>query len=174
MLEFFQCCLQVKIKVGIGYDIHRLVPGRKLILGGVMIDFHKGLLGHSDADVLIHAIADALLGALGLPNIGQVFPDTETWTQGLDSKKILKYAQGMIDRMGYKISNIDVVIIAQEPKLSPYLDKIRKSIASILLINMEDIGLKAATNEWLGPIGSGESIASIANTILISDKYPKP
>ncbi|MDR2432582.1 MAG: 2-C-methyl-D-erythritol 2,4-cyclodiphosphate synthase [Puniceicoccales bacterium] len=164
----------MKIKVGIGYDIHRLVTGRKLILGGVTVDFHKGLSGHSDADVLIHAMADALLGALGLPNIGQVFPDTEVWTQNLDSKKILKYARGMVNKMGYKISNVDTVIIAQEPKLSPYLDKIRESIASMLLVDMEDIGLKATTHEGLGPIGSGEAIASIANTILISDKQPKP
>jgi 2-C-methyl-D-erythritol 2,4-cyclodiphosphate synthase len=160
----------VKIKVGIGYDIHRLVTGRKLILGGVTVDFHKGLLGHSDADVLIHAIADAFLGALGLPNIGQVFPNTETWTQNLDSKKILKYAHGMVNKMGYKISNMDIVIIAQEPNLSPYLDKIRESIASILLIDMGDIGLKATTHEGLGSIGSGKAIASFASTILISDR----
>jgi 2-C-methyl-D-erythritol 2,4-cyclodiphosphate synthase len=160
----------VKIKVGIGYDIHRLVTGRKLIFGGVTIDFHKGLIGHSDADVLIHAIADALLGALGLPNIGQVFPDAEIWTQDLDSKKILKYAHGMVDKMGYKISNVDIVIIAQEPKLSPYFDKIRESIASILLIDGGDIGLKATTHEGLGSIGSGEAIASFVSTILISDK----
>jgi 2-C-methyl-D-erythritol 2,4-cyclodiphosphate synthase len=160
----------VKIKVGIGYDIHRLVVGRKLILGGVPIDFHKGLLGHSDADVLIHAIADALLGALGLPNIGQIFPNTETWTQELDSKKILKYAHGMISRMGYKISNMDIIIIAQKPELSPYIDKIRESIASILLLDGEDIGLKATTHERLGSIGSGKAIASFASTILISDK----
>jgi 2-C-methyl-D-erythritol 2,4-cyclodiphosphate synthase len=164
----------VKIKVGIGYDIHRLVTGRKLILGGVMIDFHKGLEGHSDADVLIHAIADALLGALGLPNIGQVFPDTEPWTQSLNSKKILKYARGMVNKMGYKISNIDTVIIAQEPKLSPYFDKIRESIASILPVDVKDIGLKATTHEGLGSIGAGEAIASIANTILIFDRKPKP
>ncbi|MDR1528419.1 MAG: 2-C-methyl-D-erythritol 2,4-cyclodiphosphate synthase [Puniceicoccales bacterium] len=160
----------MKIKIGIGYDIHRLVTGRKLILGGVAVDFHKGLLGHSDADVLIHALADALLGALGLPNIGQLFPNTETWTQDLDSKKILKYARGMISRMGYKISNMDIVIIAQEPNLSPYLYKIRESIASILLVDGEDIGLKATTHEGFGATGSGEAIASFASTILISDR----
>jgi 2-C-methyl-D-erythritol 2,4-cyclodiphosphate synthase len=160
----------VKIKIGIGNDIHQLVAGLKLILGGVAIDFHKGLLGHSDADVLIHAMADALLGALGLPNIGQVFPDAETWTKDLDSRKILKYAHDMVNKMGYTISNIDTVVIAQEPKLSPYFNKIRESIASILLVNIEDIGLKATTHERLGPIGFGQAIASISNTILISNK----
>ncbi|MDR2603264.1 MAG: 2-C-methyl-D-erythritol 2,4-cyclodiphosphate synthase [Puniceicoccales bacterium] len=160
----------MKIKVGVGYDIHRLATGRVLTLGGVMIDFHKGLVGHSDADVLIHATADALLGALGLPNIGQVFPDTEAWTKNLDSKKILKYACGMVNKMGYKISNIDAIIIAQEPTLSTYLDKIRESIASTLLIDVKDVGLKATTNEGIGSIGSSEAIASFANTILISDK----
>jgi 2-C-methyl-D-erythritol 2,4-cyclodiphosphate synthase len=160
----------VKIKIGIGYDVHRLVDGRPLILGGVIIDSYKGLLGHSDADVLMHAISDALLGALGLPNIGEIFPNTEAWTQNLDSRKILKYAYGMANRMGYNISNVDAVIIAHEPKLSPYINKIRESIASILLIDIEDVGIKATTNEGLGLIGSGEAIASIANIILVSDK----
>ncbi|MDR1891301.1 MAG: 2-C-methyl-D-erythritol 2,4-cyclodiphosphate synthase [Puniceicoccales bacterium] len=159
----------MKIKVGIGYDIHRLAIGRQLILGGVTIDFHKGLLGHSDADVVIHAISDALLGALGLPNIGEVFPDTEAWTKDFDSRKILEYAHNMVIERCYKISNIDIVIIAQEPKLSPHLNKIRESIAAILQINGEDIGLKATTNEGIGAIGAGEAIASIANAILIAN-----
>jgi 2-C-methyl-D-erythritol 2,4-cyclodiphosphate synthase len=161
----------VKIKVGIGYDIHRLAIGRQLILGGVTIDFHKSLLGHSDADGVIHAISDALLGALGLPNIGEVFPNAEAWTKDLDSRKILEYAENMVIERCHKISNIDIVITAQETKLSPHFNKIREHIAAILLINGEDIRLKATTNDGIGAIGAGDAIASIANAILISDKF---
>jgi 2-C-methyl-D-erythritol 2,4-cyclodiphosphate synthase len=157
-----------KIKIGIGYDIHRLVPGRKLILGGIEIEHRRGLLGHSDGDVLTHAIADAILGALGLPNIGETFPNSEAWTKDLDSKEILKYAKSMLTEFNYEISNIDTTIIAEEPQLSRHINGMRSSIAEVLELEIGSIGLKATTNEGLGAIGSGEAIAAIANVIIIS------
>lgn len=158
----------VKIKIGTGYDIHRLGLGRKLFLGGIEIEHGKGLVGHSDADVLIHAIADAILGALGLPNIGEAFPDKETWTKDISSRIILEYANGKVLENGYTISNVDGVIVAQEPKLSPHLWRMRSSIGEMLAMEVGDIGLKATTNEGLGPIGNGEAIAAIANVLLLS------
>ncbi|MDR1433316.1 MAG: 2-C-methyl-D-erythritol 2,4-cyclodiphosphate synthase [Puniceicoccales bacterium] len=158
----------VKIKIGIGYDIHRLDFGRKLILGGVEIEYARGLVGHSDADALSHAIADAILGALGLPNIGEVFPDTEAWTEGIASGVILDYAREKICEHNFTISNIDAVIIAQEPKLSGYLQQMRSSIGEVLAVQAENIGLKATTNEGFGAIGNGEAIAAIANVLLMS------
>jgi 2-C-methyl-D-erythritol 2,4-cyclodiphosphate synthase len=144
--------------------------GRKLILGGVEIDHHSGLLGHSDADVLIHAISDAILGALALPNIGEIFPDTEAWTDGLDSKKILRYVGSKLEEQKYHISNLDAVLIAQEPKLSPHIAKMRHSISSMLGIAAENIGIKATTNEHIGPIGRGEAIAAMANALILSNE----
>jgi 2-C-methyl-D-erythritol 2,4-cyclodiphosphate synthase len=158
-----------KIKIGLGYDIHRLVVGRKLIIGGVEIEHHKGLQGHSDADVLIHAISDAILGALGKQNIGVIFPDTAEWTKDLNSKKILEYAWDRMNESNYRISNIDAIIIAQEPKLTPYLEKMRYVIAEILQMSPADVGLKATTNEGLGEIGQCEAIAVIANVLMVSD-----
>ncbi|MDR2737341.1 MAG: 2-C-methyl-D-erythritol 2,4-cyclodiphosphate synthase [Puniceicoccales bacterium] len=157
----------MKIRIGAGYDIHRLVKGRKLILGGVEISHHSGLLGHSDADVLTHAISDAILGALGLPNIGEIFPDTEIWTENMESKTILLYARNKLEELSYTISNLDAVIIAQEPKLSPHIEKMRLSISSTLGMAVGDVGLKAVTNERIGEIGHGDAIAAMANALIL-------
>jgi 2-C-methyl-D-erythritol 2,4-cyclodiphosphate synthase len=159
----------MKIKIGTGYDIHRLVSGRKLILGGIEVPHGRGLLGHSDGDVLIHAIADAILGALGLHDIGEAFPDTAPWTEGMDSKKILEYSLKKVEEGRYAISNVDAVLIAEEPKLSAHILEIRSSIAAALNVEIANIGLKATTNEGLGPIGRGEAIAAIANVLIFAD-----
>ncbi|MDR3144125.1 MAG: 2-C-methyl-D-erythritol 2,4-cyclodiphosphate synthase [Puniceicoccales bacterium] len=155
----------MKVRIGSGYDIHRLVPGRKLILGGVAIEHSKGLLGHSDADVLMHAICDAVLGAIGLPDIGQIFPDSSDSTRGIDSGKILKYAADAAAERGFTIGNVDAVIIAEEPELSPHLANMRRAIARILRVNECDIGVKVKSNEGLDSIGRGEAIAAFATAI---------
>jgi 2-C-methyl-D-erythritol 2,4-cyclodiphosphate synthase len=158
----------VKVRIGIGYDVHRLVDGRRLVLGGVEIAHGRGLLGHSDGDVLIHAISDAILGALALPNIGEAFPNTAKWTDAMDSRKILEYAIGRMAKQGYALSNVDSVLIAQNPKLSPHIAKIRQSIAQIAKVDIGDVGVKATTNEELDSIGSGLAIAAIANVVVVS------
>jgi 2-C-methyl-D-erythritol 2,4-cyclodiphosphate synthase len=158
----------MKFKIGIGYDVHRLVVGRKLIIGGVEIANDRGLLGHSDADVVIHAMADAILGAMALPNIGEMFPDTEAWTKDLASEKILDAVVERMEGRGHAISNVDVTVIAQTPKLSPHVAAIRHSLAKILKIDPGDVGLKATTNDGLGAIGRGEGIAAVATVLLIS------
>lgn len=159
----------MKIKVGIGYDIHRLVVGRKLILGGVVIDHDKGLAGHSDGDVLLHAISDAIFGSLGLQDIGHWFPDNDDAIKNIDSKEILKFAkQCLMDAHG-QISNIDATIIAQEPHLAKYINDIKYEISRILGVPMSDIGVKAKTNEKIGEIGRGDAIAVIANCCLMFD-----
>jgi 2-C-methyl-D-erythritol 2,4-cyclodiphosphate synthase len=157
----------MSLKIGIGSDIHRLVPGRRLVLGGIEIAHDRGLLGHSDADVVIHAIADAILGALALPNIGEMFPDTAAWTKDLDSKKILARVVEKLEKGGYAIANVDAVIIAEAPKLSPHLDAMRHSLAEILKIQPIAVGLKATTNDGLGSIGRGEGIATMATVLLV-------
>jgi len=151
-------------RVGIGYDIHKLVKGRKLFIGGIEIPFKMGLLGHSDGDVLLHAICDALLGAISEGDIGDHFPDTEPKFQGIASTELLIKVYELAKDKGYEISNIDTVIIAQEPKLAAYKEKIKKSIAQILDVREELISVKAKTNEGLGDIGKGEAIACYAVT----------
>jgi 2-C-methyl-D-erythritol 2,4-cyclodiphosphate synthase len=146
------------------------VTGRRLFLGGVEIEHGKGLLGNSDADALIHAISDAIFGALCLPNIGEQFPETADWTKDLDSKKILKRAADVVAEGGYTVSNVDAVIVAQEPKLSPHFQRMRDSIAGILVIPPDCVGLKATTSELIGTIGHGEAIAVMANVLLLSAK----
>lgn len=153
-------------RVGNGYDVHRLVEGRKLILGGVEIPYEKGLLGHSDADVLIHAIIDALLGACGKRDIGFMFPDTDPSYKDISSIILLEKAYGEVLNMGYKISNIDSIIVAQRPKLSPYIDDMRSKIASVLGIEPERVNIKATTTEGLGFTGTGEGVASYAVACL--------
>ena len=150
------------IKVGIGYDIHKLVKGRKLILGGVEIKFSQGLLGHSDGDVLIHAIIDALLGAIGKGDIGKHFPDTESRYKNISSIILLKETMKLLAKNKYKINNLDTIIIAESPKIAPYTEKIKEKLAPILKINKELINVKAKTNEGLGEIGQGKSIVSFA------------
>jgi len=150
------------IKVGIGYDIHKLVKGRKLILGGVEIKFPQGLLGHSDGDVLTHAIIDAILGALGKGDIGKHFPDTNNKYKNISSIILLKETMKLLTKNKYKINNLDTIIIAESPKVAPYTEKIKEKLAPILKINKKLINVKAKTNEGLGEIGKGKAIAAFA------------
>lgn len=147
------------IRVGYGYDVHRLVEGRKLILGGVDIPFEKGLLGHSDADVLLHAVTDALFGAAALGDIGSHFPDTDPRYKGADSLKLLEACGRELAEHGWQIGNIDATIVAQRPKLLPYVPKMRENIARVLNIAVEQVSLKGKTEEGLGFTGTGEGMA---------------
>lgn len=157
------------MRVGMGYDVHRLTEGRKLILGGVEIPYEKGLLGHSDADVLLHAIMDALLGAAALGDIGRHFPDTDPDYEGASSLKLLEHVRGLLDDNGYIIENIDATIIAQRPKMSPHIEEMRQNIASTLGIEKDQVNIKATTEEGLGFTGSGEGISSQA--VCAIEKY---
>lgn len=154
------------IRVGLGYDVHKLTENRKLILGGVYIPYEKGLLGHSDADVLIHAIMDALLGASKLGDIGVIFPDTDPKYKGISSVTLLKYVKEEMDKKNIKIINIDSIIVAQRPKMRPYISEMEKNIAEALNMNIEDINVKATTEEELGFTGSGEGISSKAVCLI--------
>lgn len=154
-------------RTGIGYDVHRLVEGRKLILGGVDVPFEKGLLGHSDADVLLHAIADALLGAAGLGDIGIHFPDSDQTYKGISSRKLLASVAQKIRDNNFSISNVDSVIVAQRPKLAPFIPAMRENIASDLGVDIGAVNVKATTTEGLGPEGRGEGIASQAVCTLV-------
>ncbi|AOH48246.1 MAG: 2-C-methyl-D-erythritol 2,4-cyclodiphosphate synthase [Centipeda sp. (in: firmicutes)] len=149
-------------RFGIGYDVHRLVEGRKLILGGVEVPYEKGLLGHSDADVLLHAISDALLGAAALGDIGKHFPDTDERFRGADSGKLLAEAARLVRAEGYTIGNVDASIVAQAPKLQPYIQEMRENIARMIEISVGDINVKATTEERLGFTGSGEGMSAYA------------
>lgn len=157
----------MRYKVGIGYDIHRLIEGRPLFLGGVEIPYIKGLLGHSDGDALIHALCDALLGALGLGDIGDHFPDSDPKYQGIASGKLLRIVKGLVDDSGYKINNLDTVIIAQEPSLMPFKKQMKENISSLLGIGQEALNIKAKTNEGLGTLGNKEAIACYAAASLV-------
>ena len=154
------------MRIGIGYDVHNLVENRKLIIGGVEIPHEKGLLGHSDADVLLHAIADALLGACALGDIGLHFPDTDERYKGADSLKLLSYTVDILKQNGYKIGNIDSIIVAQAPKMRPHIDKMRENIASACGVDVSLISVKATTEEWLGFTGAGEGIAAKAVAVV--------
>ncbi|WP_186428685.1 2-C-methyl-D-erythritol 2,4-cyclodiphosphate synthase [Clostridium sp. BSD9I1] len=148
------------MRVGIGYDVHKLISGRKLILGGVHIPYEKGLLGHSDADVLIHAIMDSILGACALGDIGKHFPDTKEEYKGIDSLKLLKEVSELIMGKNFKIVNIDSIIIAQSPKMAPYIETMKENISNILGIHENQINIKATTEEGLGFTGRKEGIAA--------------
>ncbi|ABR50577.1 2C-methyl-D-erythritol 2,4-cyclodiphosphate synthase [Alkaliphilus metalliredigens QYMF] len=150
------------MRVGIGYDVHRLVEGRKLIVGGVEIPHEKGLLGHSDADVLLHAIKDALLGAVALGDIGKHFPDTDEKYKGESSLYLLNEVGRMLAEKAYVANNIDATIIAQEPKMAPYIELMRRNIAEVLGIKVEQVNIKATTTEGIGFVGRGEGIAAQA------------
>lgn len=150
------------MRVGMGYDVHKLVEGRKLIIGGVEIPYEKGLLGHSDADVLVHAIMDALLGAAALGDIGQHFPDTDEKYKGADSIMLLKEVGKMLDKENFIIENIDATIVAQRPKMAPHIMSMRENIAGALGIQLNQVNVKATTEEGLGFTGSGEGISSQA------------
>ena len=150
------------MRVGMGYDVHKLTEGRKLILGGVEIPYEKGLLGHSDADVLLHAIMDALLGAASLGDIGKHFPDTDPAYKGISSIKLLEHVGKLLDDRMYVIENIDATVIAQRPKLASYIPQMKKNIANVLGIQEGQVNVKATTEEGLGFTGSGEGISSQA------------
>ena len=154
------------MRIGHGYDVHRLVEGRKLILGGVEIPFEKGLDGHSDADVLVHAVMDALLGAAALGDIGKLFPDNDDAYLGADSVELLKKVRDVLQEHGWKPGNLDVTVIAQRPKLAPYIDTMRKRIADALETDAENVSVKATTEERLGFTGSGEGIAAYAVCLI--------
>ncbi|MGL5983652.1 MAG: 2-C-methyl-D-erythritol 2,4-cyclodiphosphate synthase [Cetobacterium sp.] len=154
------------LRIGNGYDVHRLVEGRKLVLGGVEIPHKKGVLGHSDGDVLIHAIMDALLGALALGDIGQHFPDTSTEFKDIDSKILLKKVFEIVKSKNYFVINIDCIIVAQNPKLKPYLNLMREKIAEILESDISNISIKATTEEMLGFTGNEEGIKSYCVVLL--------
>ncbi|MGM9535765.1 MAG: 2-C-methyl-D-erythritol 2,4-cyclodiphosphate synthase [Intestinibacter sp.] len=155
------------MRVGIGYDVHKLVEGRKLILGGVEIAHEKGLLGHSDADVLVHAIMDAMLGALALGDIGKHFPDTDPKYKGADSIKLLEFVNNLIISKGYKVNNIDSIIIAQAPKMAPHILKMRENISKAIGVDIDSVNVKATTEEGLGFTGNKEGISSQAICSLI-------
>ena len=154
------------MRIGHGYDVHRLVEGRDLIIGGVNIPYEKGLLGHSDADVLAHAIMDSILGALALGDIGKLFPDSDPAYKGADSLMLMKKLSPLIEEAGMKISNVDSTVIAQAPKLSPHIESMRKNIADALALSLSQISVKATTEEGLGFSGEGLGIAAHAVCLL--------
>lgn len=156
------------MRIGMGYDVHKLVENRKLIIGGVEIPYEKGLLGHSDADVLLHAVMDALLGAAALGDIGKHFPDTDPAYKGISSIRLLEHVGKLLEENLFLIENIDATIIAQAPKMRPYVDSMRKNIADALGITIEQVNVKATTEEGLGFTGSGEGISSQAVCLLTS------
>ncbi len=154
------------MRIGTGYDVHELVEGRRLVLGGIEIPFEKGLLGHSDADVLIHAIMDSILGALALGDIGLLFPDTDMKYKHIDSKILLKRVVEVMKENNFQIGNVDAVVMAQRPKLRPYIDEMRSVISEILLTDIKNVSIKATTTEKLGFVGREEGIAAQAVVIL--------
>ncbi len=155
------------IRIGHGYDVHKLVPERHLILGGVLIPYERGLLGHSDADVLTHAIMDALLGAMGLGDIGKHFPDTDEQYRGIASLRLAEHIAKLLQKNGWAISNIDATIVAQHPKLAPYLPDMQKNLATVFSLSPDRINIKATTEEKLGFTGRGEGIAAHAVCLIV-------
>lgn len=156
-------------RIGQGFDVHQLVEERPLIMGGITIPYEKGLLGHSDADVLLHAVADACLGAIAAGDIGKHFPDTDPEFKDADSAKLLQHVWALVKEEGYELGNIDCTIIAQKPKMAPYIDEMRQSIATLLEADIAEVNVKATTSEKLGFTGRGEGIAA-QTTILIKKK----
>ncbi|MEW9094562.1 MAG: 2-C-methyl-D-erythritol 2,4-cyclodiphosphate synthase [Clostridiaceae bacterium] len=154
------------MRIGMGYDVHRLVEGRKLIIGGVEIPYEKGLLGHSDADVLLHALMDSILGAAALGDIGKHFPDKDDSYKDISSVKLLKEVKKIVENKGYKVANIDSTIIAQSPKMAPYIEEMRMKVSETLDISVDMINIKATTEEGLGFTGSGEGISAQSICLL--------
>ena len=154
------------MRIGHGYDVHQLVAGRKLIMGGVDIPWEKGLLGHSDADVLLHAISDAILGALGEGDIGRHFPDTDAAYKGADSLKLLAHVMQLAELRGYRLGNLDATIIAQQPKMAPHISQMRTNIALVLKAEIGQVNVKATTEEGLGFSGRGEGISAHAVVLM--------
>lgn len=155
------------MRVGLGYDVHRLVEGRPLILGGVKIPYEQGLLGHSDADVLVHAVMDALIGAMGLGDIGKHFPDTDIAYKGADSIALLRHVKKLMDHEGYEMANVDGTIIAQQPKMAPHIQEMRANIAQALEVEVGQINVKATTEEGLGFTGAGSGISAQAVCLIL-------
>lgn len=153
-------------RVGLGYDIHRLVAGRPLILGGVKIDADRGLLGHSDGDAVLHALADAIYGAIGSGDIGEHFPDTDRSLEGMDSSLIIRAAVAEAEERGYKVRSADITILAERPKLGPWKEEIRQNVAALMGLPHDAVSVKARTNEGLGPIGQQQAIACYAVTVV--------
>ena len=156
----------MKIKVGFGFDVHQLQEGRKLVLGGVEIPHTKGALGHSDADVVIHALCDALLGAAGLKDIGYYFPDTDTTFKNIDSRILLSRVMELIEERNYAVGNADISLILEKPKIKPFIDEMKNQLAPLLKISAEDISIKATTNEKLGYVGREEGVAAYAVVLI--------
>lgn len=159
------------MRIGMGYDVHRLSVGRKLIMGGVDIPYEKGLLGHSDADVLVHAIMDALLGAAALGDIGSHFPDTDPEYEGISSIRLLEHVGKLLSDNGYRVGNIDATIIAQKPKMRPHIDRMRENISEALMISVDQVSVKATTEEGLGFTGNGGGIS--AHAVCLLDQIQK-
>lgn len=158
--------MKQKIRVGNGFDIHRFAEGRKLFLGGVEIPHNKGLLGHSDADVLLHAVCDALLGALALGDIGKHFPDTDAKYKNVDSRDLLTHVYHLVENLGYELGNVDVMLLAEKPKIISYVPAMIKTISGILKADEDQVSIKATTMEKLGSIGREEGIAAFATVLL--------
>ncbi len=158
------------IRIGQGYDVHQLTEGRPFILGGIEIEHDRGLLGHSDADVLLHTITDAALGAIGGGDIGKHFPDTDPEFKDADSRKLLTYIWEYVKEQGYELGNIDCTVIAQKPKLAPYIEQMRESIANLLEADISQVNVKATTSEHLGFVGREEGIAALA--VILLTKHP--
>ena len=156
----------MKYRIGQGFDLHQFVPDRELILGGIKIDHNKGLLGHSDADALCHAIIDALLGALALGDIGQHFPDNDPQYYGCDSTELLAQTLYLVVKEGYKINNIDATIKTQQPRLGPFIKDIQRNLANVLSLEINQVSIKAKSMEWMGPIGEGKCLAVDAVVLL--------
>ncbi|MGI6108650.1 MAG: 2-C-methyl-D-erythritol 2,4-cyclodiphosphate synthase [Eubacteriaceae bacterium] len=159
------------VRIGTGYDVHRLTEGRKLILGGVDIPYQKGLDGHSDADVLVHAIMDAIFGSLALGDLGSHFPDTDPQYKGISSIELLKRVGGLVRMEGYRIMNVDSQIIAQAPKMAPHIDAMRKNIADALFLETGQVSVKATTEEGLGFTGNGEGISAQASVCVMTSDF---
>lgn len=160
----------MNIRIGQGIDVHQLVPGDGIWMGGIKIPFHKKLDGHSDADVLIHAICDALLGALNLRDIGYHFPNTDARFKGIDSKELLKHVMLLIEERNYRVGNLDCTVIAENPKINPHIESIQSCLAPILKVSTEDISIKATTNEKLGYIGREEGIVAYATCLVFKNE----
>ncbi len=158
---------EISVRIGQGYDIHRLVEGRPLILGGIRIPYERGLLGHSDADVLTHAIMDALLGAAALGDIGQHFPPEDAQWKGADSIKLLQHIIELVHQQGWVVANTDAVVVAEKPKLKPHIPALQERLATAMYLEIPQVSIKATTHEKLGPVGAGEAIAAYAVALLM-------
>jgi len=159
------------MRVGIGYDVHQLVEGRKLFLGGIEVAFHKGLLGHSDGDALIHAICDAVLGAISEDDIGVLFPDCDPATEGMRSTRILAQVMDLVAKKGYRLVNIDAIVAAEEPKIQPVRDEMRRALAAVMNVDVQRISIKGKTTERLGFVGKKEGIAVYAVALLEETRH---